>query len=74
MYRRVTSNVILKSELASLLQSTAQTHGALAQHIPGREREIYSAGFQDAIAAIATAYGLETVANAPPDVAALTIG
>ncbi|MBX3050825.1 MAG: hypothetical protein KF753_05085 [Caldilineaceae bacterium] len=59
MYRKVTSNIVLKSELASMLQSTAQSHGALAQHIPGRDREIYSAGFYAAIAAIATAYGLD---------------
>lgn len=62
---KVTSNIVLKSELAAQLKATLQTHNALARHIPGAGREIYSAGFRDAINAIATAYGLDVRFSIP---------
>jgi polygalacturonase len=72
---KIASSIVLKSELAAQLESTLQAYNALARHIPGAGREIYSAGFQDAINAIATAYGLAVdVTPTPPGQSLLLTG
>lgn len=72
---KIASNIVLKSELADQLKSTLQAHNALVRHVPGAGQEIYSAGFRDAIAAIATAYGLAVdVAPTPPGQSLLLTG
>lgn len=65
MYRKVGSNIVLKSELSNVLQSTVQTHNALARNIPGRDMQIYSDGFLAAIQAVAMAYDLQIATSAP---------
>ena len=66
MYRPVTSNIVIKSELADMLRSAIRNHHALAQHIPGPMREIFSAGFYAGIAAVSDAYGLDVRPPSPP--------
>lgn len=59
MYRRVQSNVLLRSELANVLRSTLQTNANLARNLPIEAVEVYSTGFRDAISAVATAYDVD---------------
>lgn len=59
MYQRVQSNVVLKSELADVLQSTLLANQSLARHLPIDVVDIYSSGFRDAIRAIAMAYNVD---------------
>lgn len=59
MYQRVQSNIVLKSELANVLKSTLLTNESLARHLPVEKVDIYTAGFRDAIRAIATAYNVD---------------
>lgn len=55
---KVTSSIVLKVDLADQLAATWEAHNGMAQYIPGQGREVYSAGFRDALTALATAYGL----------------
>lgn len=59
MYRNVHSNVVLKSELASVLRSILNTNESLSRHLPIEAVEVYSQGFRDAVNAIAMAYDVD---------------
>lgn len=63
MYRKVQSNIVLKSELDGVLRSAFLQN----QDLPtmGEAHAIYNRGFQDALRTIAAAYDLPVVTEFP---------
>lgn len=71
MYRPVQSSIILKSDVAGILQSAWAAHNGLAGALPVREVQIYQRGFLDALRAVGLAGGVQWQAENEGRAAAL---
>jgi len=59
MYRRIQSNILMKSELENILRSIWTAHNGLAGALQERDVQIYRAGFHAALQAVGLGVGVE---------------